>query len=556
MKHKHILISVICYSLLFILAACSPNESTSSAWNPKVLEDPLKSEIFIPDFSYAGYRWGEEPIPALTGNELDARDFGVTPDDKKDDTQALKRLFKAAHAVEGPVVVRLPAGKIILTDILYIERSNFRLVGAGSDPEKGTILYMPQALSEIPTPAYFKELSEYLIENEKRQRERDRGVDEPFSLYSWSGGFIWSNYPGERGKPYLERYNTPQSVLATISGGQRGEHSFTVTDASQIEPGMIIRVNWYNKEGENSSLLRYLYDEQEVTIGKRHWESPETPLTKQEVTVLRIEDETVHIKEPLLHDLRPEWYPDVTAWGHITDIGIEGIQFEFLYQEYRYHHVEYGFNAIYLTNTSHSWVRDISFKNGDNGILTDLCSNVTIEDVKVFGRKYHYGVHFGDCYNMLARDLYIQAPIVHALTFNTGSRSCVYTDCLVLRDPTLDQHSGLNYQNLFDNSRILIDDPEHRPLTMGGAKYWWPSHAAFSTLWNIEIEYLFPHSPADTIRIKGVTDSPSARLVGIHANYPISIDYPINTYQEGTNRANMAIPSLYEYQLSQRLGSK
>ncbi len=45
------------------------------------------------------------------------------------------RLIEAINAtkeIPGPVVLKLPAGQIILSDILYIERSNFVLRGAGS----------------------------------------------------------------------------------------------------------------------------------------------------------------------------------------------------------------------------------------------------------------------------------------------------------------------------------------------------------------------------------------------------------------------------------------
>jgi hypothetical protein len=87
---------------------------------------------------------------------------------------------------------------------------------------------------------------------------------------------------------------------------------------------------------------------------------------------------------------------------------------------------------------------------------------------------------------------------------------------------------------------------------MGGAKYWWPSHAAFSTFWNIRFNFLYENEPGDTIKIKGVTDSPSERLVGITGNYPIDIYYPINTYFEGMNKENISVPSLYEYQLDHR----
>jgi len=91
---------------------------------------------------------------------------------------------------------------------------------------------------------------------------------------------------------------------------------------------------------------------------------------------------------------------------------------------------------------------------------------------------------------------------------------------------------------------------------MGGAKYWLPSHDAFSTFWNIRFQYLFENSKQDTIEIKGVINSPSARLIGIHANYPIKINYPINSYFEGINRDDITVKSLYEFQLNRRLGKR
>lgn len=537
---------IIIFLLLSVLIAfgCAPKEE----WNPQVLSN---EDIFIPDFSFSGYKWGETEIPIADGEVFNIVDFGAIPNDKKDDTEAMKNAFQAAHNFEGNVIVYFPEGRFILKDFLFIERSNFVLRGAGKSK---TTLYMPLALNEIPIPEYQKELEEYLLLNDKRQRERERGVDEPFSIYSWSGGYIWANYPHERGKPYLSKYNTEQNRLAKITSGTRGDFTFEVEDPSKLSPEMIVRINWYNKEGEQSSLINYLYDDQDVNVGVRHWESPEIPLTKQEVTILKIDGNKITVKEPLLHDLKTEWFNDITEWNYLSEVGIEDIGFEFLYQEYNYHHVEYGFNAIYLTNTTHSWIKNVKFRNGDNGILTDVCSNITIENVEVYGRKYHYGVHVGDCYNILAKDLYIQAPVVHTFTFNTGSKSCVYTNCVATTMPTFDQHSGLNYQNLFDNCTVYIDDPEHNPLTMGGAKYWSPSHAAFSTFWNIHFEYLFDNPNNDTIKIKGVTDSPSARLVGLTSNYPILFDYPINTYSEGINKKGISIKSLYEYQLAQRLG--
>lgn len=37
------------------------------------------------------------------------------------------------------------------------------------------------------------------------------------------------------------------------------------------------------------------------------------PLTRQEVSVVSVDGDRVTVKEPLLHDLRPEWLPTLTA---------------------------------------------------------------------------------------------------------------------------------------------------------------------------------------------------------------------------------------------------
>lgn len=534
------------FTIVLVLQSLGAQE-----WYPEILN--AETKYFLPDFSYAGYKWGEEPIPDGQGKQIDVTHYGAIADDKKDDTKAVLAALEQAHKTKGPVILYFPRGRFIIESILFIERSDIIIRGAGMNSKNGTVLYMPLALNELATPKILDELKEYLLINNKRQVEKKRGINEPFSLYAWTGGYIWTNYPGGRAKQYLSKYNVPRNVLATVIEGKRSQHYFTVNDASNLKTGEIVQINVFNKEGEESSLIDYLYDYQDVKIGSRHWETADIPLTRQEVFITKIEGNKIYIKEPLLNDLRKEWYPEISEWKKISNVGIENIAFEFLYQEYNAHHVEYGFNAIYLTNTSHSWVRNVSIRNGDSGILTDMCSNITFENIKTYGRKYHYAVHFGDCYNLLAKNLYIQAPVVHSLTFNTGSRSCVYTNCTVTQSPSLDQHSGLNYQNLFDNCTLYIADPQFKPLTMGGAKYWLPSHAAFSTFWNIRFNFLFDNSDQDTIKIKGVTDSPSARLIGVYANYPISINYPINCYFEGLNRRDIAVKSLYEYQLHKRL---
>ncbi|MBD3290592.1 hypothetical protein GF337_17435 [candidate division KSB1 bacterium] len=548
-KYKSSFVLSLMLSAILFIVTCSGTDGNK--WMPEILSEKFQKDHYLPDYSYAGYHWGESPLPNAKAN-LNVTTFGAVPDDGKDDTEALLKAFAEAHEVDGPVVVKFPKGKFILKKILYINRSDFIVRGAGSGRD-GTILYCPQPLSDLETPESLKELEEYLTHYNKIQHIRDLDVKVPFSLYAWSGGFIWTRVKGKRFKPYMEKYNTPPNILATIKSGKTGEHLLNVDSTEKLKSGDIVSIYWYNKEGEKSTLIDEIYDHQSLKVGSRHWQNPNYPLTTQEATIIKIEGNQVTIKEPLLLDLRPEYTPVIAEWKHIKEVGIEHLRFDFPYDLYNGHHVQDGYSAIFLTSTAHSWVKDIKIHNGDNGILADDCANITIENVETTGRTYHYTVMLGLAYNFLCKNITVNAPCVHSLSFNTGARRCVFTDCDVKVQPTLDQHSGCNFQNLFDNIRIIDKEPHHSFITAGGAGYWKPTHGAFSTFWNIQNEFDYCHPADKPIKIKGVMDGPSARLVGLTANYPIDITYGPNTYMEGINKSDIAVPSLYEYQLKKRL---
>ena len=124
----------------------------------------------------------------------------------------------------------------------------------------------------------------------------------------------------------------------------------------------------------------------------------------------------------------------------------------------------------------------------------------------------------------------------------------------------LDQHSGLNHQNLFDHillvdSTITKENNKFMPFTEGGAAYWKPASAPYSTFWNIEMHFLNTGDFQDTIDIFPVTESPYANLIGIYGNVPLKMKYGPHAYTEGINMPDLTIESLYRHQLTERLKS-
>lgn len=233
------------FTAVFLLSVCIHATESIDNINQK-----------MPNFSYAGYKNGEHALRIPVKHRLNVVDFGAVANDGKDDTLAFRKTLAKADSLQGPVHISVPAGRFIISDILYIQRSNIVLQGAGT---AGTTLYMPRPLSFVPNPEALAELRTYLVTLNKRQREPHNLIDLPYSQYSWSGGYIWVGVAGDRIKPYLDELDTPINPIAKPTAGKQGESVMVVDNPSALSAGQVITINWYNKAGENSALLASLY---------------------------------------------------------------------------------------------------------------------------------------------------------------------------------------------------------------------------------------------------------------------------------------------------------
>ena len=514
-----------------------------AGWVPSVLADG--DAAFLPDYSYAGYRWGDEPIPTPTAASgatvIRAADHGVEPDDGRDDTAGLRAAVAAADGVEGWAVVELPAGTVELRNLLFVERGRFVLRGAGSGAG-GTVLSMPVPMADMDQPPLMERLNAYLIANDKKVKS-----GEYFTPYSWTGGILWTRAPE----------GTAPASNASIAGdlsGTRGTHTFTAELPNALRVGETVRLGWFNRDGPDSPVLQHLYGMADGLDGDRLWEKPDEPLVTQEVTVTAIDGATVTVHEPLLHDLRPEWSSALAPETRLEHVGIEGMRIVFPDVPYAGHHLEPGFNAIYLTDLRDGWVRDVTFVNADSGILSDHCANLTLADIRVHGRVGHYGVHIGKVERVLLTDFETTGWMEHPVSFNTGARQSVITRGRIV-SPQLDQHRGANHTNLFDDLETAEPTDNLRLFGHGGAGYWGPTHGVANTFWNVRFAIARPDTVTAPLVLDGVKAAGAAHVVGLTANVPVEIDYP-GAQVEGTNRPGIAVPSLYRHQLARRRAAR
>lgn len=546
-------------SVLALGAALTLPVQAQPAKLPKILSDPATAAANpLPDFSYAGYGFGVAPIPADAGTIIDVTDHGAIPDDGLDDSKAVLRALAAANAVKGKVTLRFPKGRIQITEVLRITRSDITLDGAGNGAG-GSELWFPRPLKLIDKSHDYDELREYLVREKKQQVEPEHNIDYLFTEYTWAGGMIFVAPAGGRPVSYDGTKDVRDPVLANGVSGKQFARTLTVNDASKLKVGDVVQLQWFSVDGPKSQILKSLYGDTDLPIGSHHWTFPNWPVVAQATRVAAVRGKTVTLGDPLLHDVRADQPAVVADWTHLSNVGIQNLRLQFPEAPAFGHHLEQGYNGIYMTGVFDGWVKKLTIDRADSGILTDNAASLTIADITTTGdRRAHYSVHVGAVHNVLVKDLKVENPVVHPVSINTRSTRSVFLRSVVDKEAIIDQHSGSNHQNLFDAIEMHIDpkqgkDGWHYQLWVGGgAPYWKPGHGLYNTLWNAKL--VVPESvPADaTVAITSGLEGPGERIVGLHANRNITVSYDPAPYIEGTGQAVDAAPSLYEYQLARR----
>ena len=159
-------------------ASCSDSDTVQEPGKPEVPENPepkpepepivgcslweaylsglsAGEETALPDFSYAGYEYGERAIPDADYPVFLVDDYGAVANDGKSDRTALEAAIAAAIKAGGKAIIRFSAGRYDLrseedpNQPVTISGDNIILQGAGSG-EGGTEIFMehPNAITQ------------------------------------------------------------------------------------------------------------------------------------------------------------------------------------------------------------------------------------------------------------------------------------------------------------------------------------------------------------------------------------------------------------------------
>ena len=404
----------------------------------------------LPDFSYAGYHQGEDPIPDVPV-AASVKDFGAVGDGETDDSQAF---IDAIAAVERGAIF-IPPGRYVINRPLHIRRSHLVLRGESRD---STVLYFPRTLKRA-----------------WRRRGRDGGKHG----YSWGGAWIWLNANRKTGDSNGPVWEQGELLSELTADAARGETSVQVADASRIRPGQLVRL--VQQESADGSLSDELHGNVEMK-NRCSVSRVDHQIVNWVVKVTAVEGNRVDFGRPLRSPAGPKWKARLMeAVPPVEEVGIEHLTLEFALAQYPGHHNEPGRNAISFGSAYNSWVSDVAIVNADNGIFFWYARYCTARDVVIGGRGSHYAINMGGAQDSLTTRFLLENASVHDTSNSNLGNGNVMSWGKGQRI-NFDHHRSAAHENLYTQ----IDVGEVSRIWRSSVTHSGHYAGAYETFWNIK----------------------------------------------------------------------
>lgn len=505
---------------LALLQACAlAGENPSALWAQFKEGKAAGLQSALPDFSYAGYKRGEQAIPDVKGPLFNVKDYGAFPDDLKDDAKGIEAAIKAASAAGGGVVF-LPKGRYLVNtsmesrSTIYIESDRIVLRGEGSR-EGGTVIHAihPYGGNFAPDDINRMHLGDNLFVI--RSKEED--------------------------KPLASK----EVLCKVAAGAASGGFSVTVDDASRVKAGDMVCLYALNKEIFKRMVEPYALDPEWTTIERNAASTVELHRVKA------VDGVKVVFEEPVLYELQDGDGWTLRPFKPVREVGVEDICFMGnAHQRYIHHRNDMddaGWSFVKAKGVVDGWARRCSFIDCSQTLCVALSLNFSMLDIVVAGNPGHHiprAVYFD--YGVLGGLIEDRAGCTHGPSLQGGSLGTVYWRCESASPGAPDCHAGRPYVSLFD----LCSGDKLSPT--GGFRDF-PQHLRGLVLWNYEqkakepvVEYDFWVKGKSNCYVKPV-------LSGFHGT-PASFN-PEHVGVMESPGAPVSPSSLYEAQLASRLGA-
>ncbi len=489
-------------SLFLFLLPLASAQITPNIWKKFIGEPAPAATPDLIDYSYAGYKNGEEAIPeTFTQPTFNVIDYGAVPDDGESDTAGIKAALKAANNSRRGGIVFFPHGQYdVLLDgetmnSIVVSGDNVIVKGSGAvgAADGGTTIKMHNKLTN----------------------------DNRLFLTRW-------------------RANGQSSSTRVKGTFPRGTRHFDVENVSHLRNRRFIEIRASKLLGDDWSQ----YSSRPITDMPMSYTNIRKGIGVYEIHEIdRIDGDRVYVKAPVLTHLNSNFkvnWRDMTVGVGFEDLHIDGN----LQERYR-HLVQEGRGGITLWHTAHSWIRRCRFSNTINAFGHRVSYNNSALGIILDGRFGHYPGSVTAstyCFIGLLED-HTDNGMWHGVSVAQSSAGTVVWEINGKRMRGPDTHGSQPRHTLFDNYNSISHHAS------GGAIANLPHHLDGYTRWNNNVSssrtfdlwtpggYSFAVTQANIIGYKTGGGSK-----------------PRNAYVEGFG-TRVSPDSLYEAQLQRRLGT-
>lgn len=515
----------------------------SSLWDDFLAARQAGTEPVLPDFSYAGYHYCEEPIPDLEGPVFDVTDHGAVADDDLSDEVAIQSAIDAAEAAGGGVVF-FPAGRFDLnvtpedqSRVIMVSGSNIVLRGVGSG-DGGTELFMGQSFYQSANGEDWK------------IQIRPDAVGEPD--------------PKDSGAKLAD---ITDGATATGVLVRRESFEIPVSDASDFSVGDRILIRMPELFDPNSPIVPPAIVERNLEI-KEWYMSPRTPDSywdnpvwfKEYHEVAAIDGNVLTLREPVRMDIRAQ--DDWSVWEypeHLTEVGVEDIRFRGNWHVTPFDHgnhtdAESGYDMVFFRHVVDGWLRRCEFHDTYNTLKFELSARISLLDTDFHGTQGHKAMASETCWSLLMGIGKSHAPHYHIPSYDDSTTGFVLWR-YDYSGSSYDPHGEWNISNLNDASRGSFIKGR-----MGTGAGDLPNHLRQLVFWNLANADGPPgtfDTEAEFDWWKGNGGHQSVVkpiIVGVHGE-PVTWKNAGDLQQEESHGTPVEPESLFEAQLEQRLGA-
>ncbi|VGO14185.1 hypothetical protein PDESU_02744 [Pontiella desulfatans] len=471
----------------------------------------------LADFSFAGYRHGEEPLPTVEAKVFDVTRSGAVPNDGKSDKKAILLAIEAAEK-QGSGIVFFPPGRFLINEPtdpvnqpIRIGGSGIVLRGSGSG-EGGTELFMNLHLD--PT--------------------------DPKKLYSC---------------PFMIEFKgkgESKTKTAVVADARRETFSVQVKDAAAFKAGDWVLLNLENNSPQlvAEAVAPYTPDPawkkingQGVVIDEFH-------------LIQNIDGNTLVFKEPIHTEVIAAQGWMVINYEPLEEVGVEGIAFRGNWHGDFVHHRSFqddsGWSGVAFSKTVNGWIRNCRFTDWSRAVSIKACAATTVQDLVLDGNAGHNAISVHNSSHVLVRDVEDTSGHWHASGVAGKCSGNVFLNCEYRADTCFESHASQPRWTLFDNI-----SGGWKYGRWGGALGSLPNHLRGLVLWNYnntgegepgEYGFIRPESVHGRIIMPYV--------IGFHGNPQAFDESQVEVLE--SNGARVWPDSLYEAQFELRMkkGSK